>query len=348
MPSIWRPQPAQPPYQPQPLRRAIPSTAAAGTAYALAAPIPASGPVGIASGNFTVTPNGVVTVVITPSDSGGGGTFTPSSLTFTASSVAQTFTYTPAADRNTVVPWRVVLYVLHTAASLVTGYIDGVRVIPGGSADNYEMTQWDIDATDEASDLGTSGGALSGTALASLSQLNGYALTRHWIAPSMTTPWYTYTTENRTTFQSKTPASTFTEDVQGWSNLDIDRAALVNVVPVTGIGGTYYATDETSVGNYGPRPVSDVGSSAFLSAASAKSVGDALVARYKSPVIRPEMTIENQWPTQLTIDLNDDVAVTVAKFDVQADEFVILREELTISEAGQHWSSRLQLETYVY
>lgn len=52
--------------------------------------------VGIATANFTVTPNGLLTGTITPRDGGQGGTFTPSSLTFNNSSTAQTFTYTPA------------------------------------------------------------------------------------------------------------------------------------------------------------------------------------------------------------------------------------------------------------
>lgn len=66
------------------------------TTYTLTGP--SSGPIGTASTNFTVSPNGkIVSAVITPSDSGGGGTFTPASLTFTNSSAAQTFTYTPSS-----------------------------------------------------------------------------------------------------------------------------------------------------------------------------------------------------------------------------------------------------------
>lgn len=56
--------------------------------------------VGVPSGNFTVTPNGFFTGVITMSDSNknlflfNNGTFTPSSLTFNNSMAPQTFTYT--------------------------------------------------------------------------------------------------------------------------------------------------------------------------------------------------------------------------------------------------------------
>jgi hypothetical protein len=55
----------------------------------------------VATGNYTVTLNGTLASneTITLSDASGGGTFTPSSLTFTSgnASTPQTFTYTPAS-----------------------------------------------------------------------------------------------------------------------------------------------------------------------------------------------------------------------------------------------------------
>lgn len=55
--------------------------------------------VGTATSNFTITPNGILTGTIVPIDMldgiRAGGTFTPSSFTF-SSSTPQTFTYTPA------------------------------------------------------------------------------------------------------------------------------------------------------------------------------------------------------------------------------------------------------------
>lgn len=54
-----------------------------------------AGQVGVASGNFTVTPNGLYTGTVTPWDGGQGGTFTPSTLSFSNSATPQTFTYTP-------------------------------------------------------------------------------------------------------------------------------------------------------------------------------------------------------------------------------------------------------------
>lgn len=63
---------------------------------------PTSGAVGVASTNFSigVTPVGgtiTSTVVVTPSDGGGGGTFTPTTVNLTTAAPAATFTYTPAS-----------------------------------------------------------------------------------------------------------------------------------------------------------------------------------------------------------------------------------------------------------
>ena len=61
---------------------------------------PSSGTTGVASSNFTVGTDNLVlagnTVVVTPSDGGAGGTFTPTSVSLTSSTVTATFTYTPA------------------------------------------------------------------------------------------------------------------------------------------------------------------------------------------------------------------------------------------------------------
>jgi Concanavalin A-like lectin/glucanases superfamily len=59
---------------------------------------PSTAHVGVASTNFTVTPNASYSGTITPSDAGAGGTFTPSSLSWTTSSTPKTFTYTPAVS----------------------------------------------------------------------------------------------------------------------------------------------------------------------------------------------------------------------------------------------------------
>ena len=71
----------------------------AATTYTLAGP--SSGAVGTASSNFTAAlPTGAGvpgTVIVTPSDGGGGGTFTPTTVPLTTAAPSATFTYTPAS-----------------------------------------------------------------------------------------------------------------------------------------------------------------------------------------------------------------------------------------------------------
>jgi hypothetical protein len=65
------------------------------TAYAMTGPT--RGPADDPSAVFTLTPDGNTSVTVTPADGGAGGTFTPSSLTWTGDAVAKTFTYENAA-----------------------------------------------------------------------------------------------------------------------------------------------------------------------------------------------------------------------------------------------------------
>jgi hypothetical protein len=60
---------------------------------------PNTGINGVASTNFTVGADGVITgtVVVTPSSGGGGGTFTPTSVSISSGAPTATFTYTPAS-----------------------------------------------------------------------------------------------------------------------------------------------------------------------------------------------------------------------------------------------------------
>jgi hypothetical protein len=60
---------------------------------------PTSGYAGLTSTNFTVAADGVIsgTVTVTPSDSSGGGTFTPTSVAISSGTPTATFTYTAAS-----------------------------------------------------------------------------------------------------------------------------------------------------------------------------------------------------------------------------------------------------------
>lgn len=75
------------------------ATAAAATAITLTNASPASGAVGVASNNLTVGANGIITgtIVVTPSDGGASGTFTPTTVSISSGTPTATFTYTPAS-----------------------------------------------------------------------------------------------------------------------------------------------------------------------------------------------------------------------------------------------------------
>lgn len=253
-----------------------------------------------------------------------------------------TATWTPSADFLTGIK-QVVLYVCQTDATARTIHVDGVRVIPG-SADDFEMPQW---ALAQESDAYATTASLSGSALAALNQINGYALTRHWIEPTMASPWYQYTTSARDDLAAKTSQETFNDDLADMSAADIDRASIINVVPVQYSGGTEHYSDAASVVKYGPRPASAVGSGAFFSGLTIPdSVGPALVARYRDPRARPVIRIENRWPSQLQRELDDLITVTFARLRISNGRYLILRLETTVSEAAQRWTTVYALEEH--
>lgn len=69
------------------------------TATAVTMSGPTAGNVSVASTNFSIAANGLITgtVIVTPSDGGGGGTFTPTTVSISSGSPTATFTYTPAS-----------------------------------------------------------------------------------------------------------------------------------------------------------------------------------------------------------------------------------------------------------
>ena len=74
--------------------RSFTRTTAASASYVIAGPL--SGLAGVASAIFTVTPKGVeASDTLTFSDGGNGGSFSPTSIVYSASALIQTFTYTP-------------------------------------------------------------------------------------------------------------------------------------------------------------------------------------------------------------------------------------------------------------
>lgn len=147
------------------------NSAGAATSYALTDASPASGPVSVASGNFTLQANGTpsTALVVTPSDSSGGGTFTPTSLTI-SDATAHHFTYTPATTGVKTIS------VAHTGGSGISGDPASVSYTSNAAS----LSTCFVAASGSDSHDGSSGSpfltiahAISQTATAATINLNG-------------------------------------------------------------------------------------------------------------------------------------------------------------------------------
>lgn len=115
------------------------------TAYTLTGPV--IGLVGVASDPFTVTPDGVFSGTVTPSDGGAAGSFVPASLTWAGTSGAKTFFYTPAAA-------ALVTVATSSAGALADPAPVTYQAIAGGTS-NHTRRSWG--AALESASLGTGG-----------------------------------------------------------------------------------------------------------------------------------------------------------------------------------------------
>lgn len=273
------------------------------------------------------------------------GTWDEASVTGTASRwewTQITCTWTPTADYKADQHYRVAAFIYQTDATANLIYLDGVRVIPSDTADDFEMPQWDLGAE---ADIYMSSAAMSGTALTCLNTLNGLALTRHWIEPRMASPYYAYKTSGRADI--KTLQEYWVNDISDMSNVELGRDSIINTLPITWSGGTEYYSDSASVTTYGVRPGQGIdGSAYFDSMTIPDSVGASLIARYKGPKARPQITLNNYFTAQIRLELDDLVEVTVDRLRVYQTQFVIAALTTTVTGGGAFWNTVYQLEEY--
>lgn len=281
----------------------------------------------------------------------GDGTFDETSTTgtVTAGSWQQvTLTWTPSGDRSSAAAGNVWLTILQTNATARTIFVDGVRIIPGSSADAFEMAQWNIPQT-AGSDILASSAAIAGTALSGLTTLNDLSLARHFIRPTMASPWYEYVVIDRDTFAALAVDETISEDVAQISDLELDRASIVNAITVSFTGGSDTYSDDDSVGAYGPRPGQAIdGSSFFPDRTIPDIIGPALVARYKDGVLRPRITRSQAGSAHVARDLADLLDISVERFLIRHMLVSILTETLTVSQSGRQWDTELVTEQYAH
>ena len=134
-------------------------TTASTSATAVTMSGPSGGVSGVASTNFTIGANGVITgtVIVTPSDSASGGTFTPTTVSISSGSPTGTFTYTPASvgaktvsvtnngglinpSNITYTATAPALYVTVTATDTITGQNIMLLVPDAGSSHPYNAS----------------------------------------------------------------------------------------------------------------------------------------------------------------------------------------------------------------
>ena len=262
-----------------------------------------------------------------------------------------TTTWTPAADYSTASAWQVVLYVYGTDAVARSFFLDGIRVIPASAADDYEMDQWDLDASSsaEATDVYLAAAGIAETsALSALQAINDLTLTRHFIRPTMAAPWYQYVTEDRATYQAKSSQATISgSDIINDPVFEIDRQSVINTVGVEWDDNTDYYSDDDSVGIYGVRPGAIIGGSTFFPDRTIPdSLGPLAAARRAEARARPQITITNDAPNQLDLEPNEVIAITSTKALLTTEEYVIVGEELVI--APQSWVTTYRTERYPY
>lgn len=262
-------------------------------------------------------------------------------------------TWTPSSDRSSADPLKCVFGLWQTDATARVFFVDGIRITPGSVADDFEMDQWSLSTNSNEFYLSTVN--LAGTALQSLDTINAIDLTEHWIEPTMTAPYYQYVTQSRADRNSLTVSEVFDNDFIGFDSVETDRTSIINVVPITtALGGTFYYSDPTSVGKYGPRPVSAIDASAFLDgtlvdSTTVDAIGGTYLTRFKDGKSRPILTAINRFPLRelgQRITVNLDSVPALYKLFLHGGSFLIISLTVTVSEAGLWTTVAYQLESY--
>jgi hypothetical protein len=90
---------------------------------------------------------------------------------------------------------------------------------------------------------------------------------------------------------------------------------------------------------------SDITSEFIGSLAMAQGLASWWVFRYKGGVTRPDVTYVNRFPTLLSRNIGDRVALNFATLGVSAKEFLIRSITLTIDQQGKEWTGTYSLES---
>jgi len=94
---------------------------------------------------------------------------------------------------------------------------------------------------------------------------------------------------------------------------------------------------------YGPLDGSEISTSMLSGLSMAQGLADSIVYRYKTPRTRPNLTLVNTWPDQLSRDICDRVAATSTRLSLSAVPYLIRGVTTTVTD-GLYWVTSYKLE----
>jgi hypothetical protein len=243
----------------------------------------------------------------------------------------------------------VVVYVMQLDATARTFYMDGLKVLApvAGGGSTGEPPQWGL-ATE--ADLLATGAVLSAAdTLAGLSMLNDTVSSRHWASPTVASPYWRYVVQDRAGRAAASSAETFIDgDFSDFRGLDVDRAGIVNVVEYTyglSVPVIYYAQDDASIASYGAHTKQiSAGTNLLDTTTVPAAVSADVIAQHKAPLTRPQLVVQNRFPSQLQREVGDIITVTCSRLGITAVEYSIQTITTVLREQANLWETTYQLE----
>lgn len=101
--------------------------------------------------------------------------------------------------------------------------------------------------------------------------------------------------------------------------------------------------DQTSIDTVGERRGADIEEEFFTSAPDAQALADWIIYRYKNGAPRPNLNVQNRFPSQLQREVLDRIALTASRLSISAKEFLLMNVQHDIVP-GLSWTSIYGLE----
>jgi hypothetical protein len=227
-----------------------------------------------------------------------------------------------------------------------TYYVDGVKVVSGTSTD-FEPVQFSEVATGE-DDIIKAGAKWEGGVLSCLAKLNTLTMSRHYIKPQMTSPYWSYVVGVREDLSAKTSAETFNDDFTGF-DLEYDIDSVLNSVSIKDASATNLYQDATSIATYGLRSAASIDGSGYWAGGSQApgEISTAILLRYKVPRGRPSLDVVGMHDRILAREVDDLITINCARLGISAKKYLIVSISATLAEGGV-WAASYGLEEHAY